>query len=496
MTMDGMALEAGEEGKRERGGDVDGGKGGWRGASLVSSLLKHSCLLCLPLRNQDFVEHDDCVIQKTGEIRDLQNAVQQEGIELQDQRADQRELEETLEKLEQHRMELEEQLKLTRLECVKESQQILSLQAEEAAREMKVEEYERELARARRKLKQLKIEVRQAQGKVEAAGECIIPLEDSISQSYEEILQEECMLSILRGEQTRDATLPDHQQVEPNDTSPCSLRTEDGTVDIPDVPAWSWGRSQSLPVYAEILANLGCAARAKNGLTDTQEEEEETLSTPKIDKGEEKVKVEEKITKYSNSSIAIKDLDFYHPDPFIHCESEHDLFKDDDLFTKTDKSDDDPFKGTNPFGADVLFSEGTEEPYCSNDSFPGIPACRELGSNDETDKSLSCADNKASTGTQCFESEFPDEDETSDIEISYSREDLDAVHSEAVQLSFVEPKTLLITECLSFKPIYTAQTCSLDIELEDEAGSNVASGRESFSQASRATPGCWTQLLH
>ncbi|XP_019900410.2 epidermal growth factor receptor substrate 15 isoform X7 [Esox lucius] len=395
------------------------------------------------VRNQDFVEHDDCVIQKTGEIR------------------------------------------------------ILSLQAEEAAREMKVEEYERELARARRKLKQLKIEVRQAQGKVEAAGECIIPLEDSISQSYEEILQEECMLSILRGEQTRDATLPDHQQVEPNDTSPCSLRTEDGTVDIPDVPAWSWGRSQSLPVYAEILANLGCAARAKNGLTDTQEEEEETLSTPKqIDKGEEKVKVEEKITKYSNSSIAIKDLDFYHPDPFIHCESEHDLFKDDDLFTKTDKSDDDPFKGTNPFGADVLFSEGTEEPYCSNDSFPGIPACRELGSNDETDKSLSCADNKASTGTQCFESEFPDEDETSDIEISYSREDLDAVHSEAVQLSFVEPKTLLITECLSFKPIYTAQTCSLDIELEDEAGSNVASGRESFSQASRATPGCWTQLLH
>ena len=43
---------------------------------------------------------------------------------------------------------------------------------------------------------------------------------------------------------------------------------------------------------------------------------------------------------------------------------------------------------------------------------------------DEADTSLSCAENKASTGTQCFESEFPDED--SDIEISYSREDLDA----------------------------------------------------------------------
>lgn len=44
---------------------------------------------------------------------------------------------------------------------------------------------------------------------------------------------------------------------------------------------------------------------------------------------------------------------------------------------------------------------------------------------DEADTSLSCAENKASTGTQCFESEFPDED--SDIEISYSREDLDAI---------------------------------------------------------------------
>lgn len=44
---------------------------------------------------------------------------------------------------------------------------------------------------------------------------------------------------------------------------------------------------------------------------------------------------------------------------------------------------------------------------------------------DEVDTSLSCAENKASTGTQCFESEFPDED--SDIEISYSREDLDTM---------------------------------------------------------------------
>lgn len=63
------------------------------------------------------------------------------------------------------------------------------------ARETKVEEYERELARARRKLKQLKMEVRRAQGKVEEAGERTIPLEESISQSYEEILQVDVSLA-------------------------------------------------------------------------------------------------------------------------------------------------------------------------------------------------------------------------------------------------------------------------------------------------------------
>ncbi|CAF97779.1 unnamed protein product [Tetraodon nigroviridis] len=59
---------------------------------------------------------------------------------------------------------------------------------------------------------------------------------------------------------------------------------------------------------------------------------------------------------------------------------------------------------------------------------------------DEADTSLSCAENRASTGTQCFESEFPDED--SDIEISYSREDLDT--------------TGVVQESYGFKPIQSS----------------------------------------
>ncbi|XP_015257588.1 PREDICTED: uncharacterized protein LOC107102699 [Cyprinodon variegatus] len=89
-----------------------------------------------------------------------------------------------------------------------------------------------------------------------------------------------------------------------------------------------------------------------------------------------------------------------------------DLFNE-DLFPKTDSSDgfaSDPFKGSDPFAKDVFFPSANGE---------AENAC------DEADTSLSCAENKASTGTQCFESEFPDED--SDIEISYSREDLDAI---------------------------------------------------------------------
>lgn len=52
-----------------------------------------------------------------------------------------------------------------------------------------MEEYERELARARWRLRKLREEVKQAKRKVDEAGERNNPLQDSIRQSYEEILQ-------------------------------------------------------------------------------------------------------------------------------------------------------------------------------------------------------------------------------------------------------------------------------------------------------------------
>ncbi len=69
------------------------------------------------------------------------------------------------------------------------SRQILSLQADEVQKENQVEEYERELARARWRLRKLREEVKQAKRKMEEAGERNTPLQDSIRQSYEEILQ-------------------------------------------------------------------------------------------------------------------------------------------------------------------------------------------------------------------------------------------------------------------------------------------------------------------
>lgn len=89
----------------------------------------------------------------------------------------------------------------------------------------------------------------------------------------------------------------------------------------------------------------------------------------------------------------------------------------------------DPFKGSDPFAADILFPELN----ITNDEGAENVA-------DEADTSLSCAENKASTGTQCFESEFPDED--SDIEISYSQEDLDTIAAG--------------DECHRFKPIQSS----------------------------------------
>lgn len=52
-----------------------------------------------------------------------------------------------------------------------------------------MEEFEGELARARWRLRKLREEVKHAKRRVEEAGERNTPLQDSIRQSYEEILQ-------------------------------------------------------------------------------------------------------------------------------------------------------------------------------------------------------------------------------------------------------------------------------------------------------------------
>ncbi|XP_077391957.1 uncharacterized protein LOC144029989 isoform X2 [Festucalex cinctus] len=390
-------------------GGHDGGKANWKNERSLSSLLKHSCLLCWSSpRETDVVETDERVLSKSSEIRELENAVTVENLELQEQQSDRKELEETLVKLEKHKERLVQQIKATRQLCYEESQQILSLQAEEVKRESQVEEYERELARARWRLRKLKEEVKQAKRKMEEAGERNCPLQDSIRQSYEEILQEEHTLCSVSG----GAVTPESQL--DGSTSPA-----DTTEDEP-LPMRPWGRSQSLPAYADLIM-VANSAPFCNNLADTREEvDDSSSSSPKMDRSNleddpEEGDVSEEQGGVKEQSILNK-LDFYQADPFAHCHIGHDLF-DEDLFPKTDSSDgftSDPFKGSDPFAADILFPEAN----AGCDEGPVI-IC------DEADTSLSCAENKASTGTQCFESEFPDED--SDIEISYSQEDLETI---------------------------------------------------------------------
>uniref|UniRef100_UPI0037E7E659 epidermal growth factor receptor substrate 15-like n=1 Tax=Semicossyphus pulcher TaxID=241346 RepID=UPI0037E7E659 len=397
-------------------GGQDGEKADWKNECSLSSLLKHSCLLCWSSpRDTDVVETDERVLAKAAEIRELENAVAVEHLELQEQQSDRKELEETLVKLEKHKEKLMQQIKTTRQLCYEESQQILSLQSEEVQKESQVEEYERELARARWRLRRLREEVKQAKRKVEEAGERNTPLKDSIRQSYEEILQEENTLCSLSG----GAVTPDSQLEE--STSPA-----DTTEDDP-LPMKPWGRSQSLPAYADLIMRAS-GSSFSNNLVDTREEADDSgTSSTKMDRSDIEDDPEEGETSNEGEKEREKEeptinpnplsqLDFYQADPFAHCQSDHDLFNE-DLFPKTDTSDgfaSDPFKGSDPFAADVMFPEVN----VSADEGTG-------NGGDEADTSLSCAENKASTGTQCFESEFPDED--SDIEISYSREDLDAI---------------------------------------------------------------------
>ncbi|XP_038573107.1 uncharacterized protein LOC119901600 isoform X2 [Micropterus salmoides] len=376
----------------------------------------------------DVVETDERVLAKAAEIRELENAVAVENLELQEQQSDRKELEETLVKLEKHKEKLIQQIKATRQFCYEESQQLLSLQAEEVQKESQVEEYERELARARWRLRKLREEVKQAKRKVEEAGDRNTPLQDSIRQSYEEILQEEHTLCSLSG----SAVTPESQLEE--STSPA-----DTTEDDP-LPMRPWGRSQSLPAYADLIMRASGSSFCNN-LADTREEADDSgTSSPKMDRSDieddpeegeinNKGEKERDMEESTLNPNPLSQLDFYQADPFTHCQNN--LF-DEDLFPKTDSSDgftSDPFKGSDPFAADILF--------------PEVNVCTAEGSGnvvDEADTSLSCAENKASTGTQCFESEFPDED--SDIEISYSREDLDAI--------------ALIDDSCGFKPIQSS----------------------------------------
>ncbi|KAF7645559.1 hypothetical protein LDENG_00202340 [Lucifuga dentata] len=228
-------------------------------------------------RDADVVETDERVLAKATEIRvrrpqhlalELENAVAVEDMELQEQQSDRNELEETLLKLEKHKEKLVQQIKATRQLCYEESQQILSLQAEEVQKESQVEEYERELARARWRLRKLREEVKQARRKVEEAGERNTPLQDSIRQSYEEILQEEQTLCSLSG----GAVTPD-SQLEVS-TSPA-----DTTEDEP-LPVRPWGRSQSLPAYADLIMGVSSFC---NNLADTREEADySSTSSPQV----------------------------------------------------------------------------------------------------------------------------------------------------------------------------------------------------------------------
>ncbi|KAM4727491.1 uncharacterized protein FYW61_010761 isoform 2-T2 [Anableps anableps] len=404
----------------------DGGKADWKNECSFSNLLKHSCFICWSSPGDtDVIEMDERVLAKAAEIRELENALAVENLELQEQQSDCKDLEETMVKFEKHKEKLIQQIKATRQLCYEESQKILSLQAEEAQNESQVEEYERELARARWRLKKLREEVKKAKRKVEEARERDNPLQDSIRQSYEEILQEENTLYSLSG----GVVTPDSQLEE--STSPA-----DTTEDDP-LPMKPWGRSQSLPAYADLIMGAGDLSFCNNLAGTREDDESGSSSTKEMDRSDmeedpENGKIHNERDNEREEASALNptplsQLDFYQVNLFTYCQTDNDLFNE-DLFPKTDSSNgfaSDPFKGSDPFAKDLFFPS-------ANDKVENV--C------DEADTSLSCAENKASTGTQCFESEFPDED--SDIEISYSREDLDA--------------TVVVDDSSGFKPIQSS----------------------------------------
>ncbi|XP_028834326.1 uncharacterized protein LOC114789268 isoform X2 [Denticeps clupeoides] len=324
---------------------------------------------------------EGCHGQRDAEVTELQDVLVQEQTALEEQRVQTQETQQALEQLVQHRKELKEQIALIQEQRSQERHLLLSLQEEKDELELSMQEYEEELSRTQEELKRLQEEVRHAGGMVKDARVQIGPLQDSIRQSYTEISRAQQRLGELIAEliavegnsavdtslQVGPITAEDVETEMEEEEKDEDSEQDDHLLQEHEEEEQTGLKSKEeiqKPRHREAIKSSGSSSFTEITLTEVKEEGQSSRSvTPQQIESpgleEEDIPSVQSLMTQSTNCTVIGLYDFYHPDPF----PDDDLFKY-KPFPKLDIYDafsKDPFKGTDPFASDILFSQVSEE---------------------------------------------------------------------------------------------------------------------------------------
>ncbi|XP_053485627.1 microtubule-associated protein 1B [Ictalurus furcatus] len=321
------------------------------------------------------------------ELKDMEDVVAMEEGALQRDRAQCRDSQQDLESLAKRRAQLKEEIERIQEQRKQEGQLLLSLQEEQEELEQRVQEYDGELKRAKEELQRLQEEISSTRARVEEVHGRIGPLKHCIGETYTEITEakqrlgelitemiaiETCAPEITSQQATEslnvtansssreeDEDAEVHCRLDEKALKHCSVENEPSEQEHEDGP-------EKLQRSAENLKSSGSSSFTEITLTEFKEEDASPRSitsqhTGSADLEEEDFEIVQSLMSKPVNQTASKEFDFFHPDPFV----DYDVFGD-ERFPKVDMTEflsGDPFKGSDPFACDNLFSDVANSPF-------------------------------------------------------------------------------------------------------------------------------------
>ncbi|TSR16033.1 Epidermal growth factor receptor substrate 15 [Bagarius yarrelli] len=318
------------------------------------------------------------------ELKDLEDVVAMEEGALQRDRVQSRDSQQALESLAKRRAQLKEEIERIQEQRKQEGQLLLSLQEEEEELEQRVQEYDAELTRAREELRRLQEEISSTRSRVEEVHGRMGSFKHCIGDTYTEITEAKQRLGELitemiaieacapevtshqasetfRSSREEDQDAEEHcEQVykEDKELARDSVETEASEQEHQDGP-------EKLQRSVENLKSSGSSSFTEITLTEFKDEDASPRSitsqhTGSADLEEEDFEIVQSLMSRPVNQSASKEFDFFQPDPFI----DYDVFGD-ERFPKVDMTEflsGDPFKGSDPFACDNVFSEAANGP--------------------------------------------------------------------------------------------------------------------------------------